>query len=378
MDNGTYDTAIIGGGLAGLSLSILLAEKGFSVLLMEKEQYPFHKVCGEYISMESWDFIRNLGLNLDSFDLPMIKKLIVSSPNGAQLHQSLDMGGFGISRYKLDSALKDVAVTKGVKVLENCKAESVSFDNDVFRIKGSAGEFNSKICCGSFGKRSNIDVKWRRAFTTKAANKLNNYIGIKYHIQTDFPADSIALHNFKNGYCGISRIENDQYCLCYLTNADNLKRSGNNIEVMERDVLSANPHLGKIFSTATKLYSAPLTISQVSFDKKTQVENHVLMLGDAAGLITPLCGNGMSMAMHSAKIAADVVERYLRNECSREMLERSYQAKWRKTFRKRLAFGRLIQSFFGHAATTNVFVALMKRFPGLTKSLIRQTHGDPF
>jgi len=54
MDNDiTYDAAIIGGGLAGLALSIQLSKKGYRVILFEKEQYPFHKVCGEYISMES-------------------------------------------------------------------------------------------------------------------------------------------------------------------------------------------------------------------------------------------------------------------------------------------------------------------------------------
>ena len=59
-----YDIAIVGGGLAGLSLSILLARKGFRICLFEKESYPFHKVCGEYISMESWDFLVGLGFGL--------------------------------------------------------------------------------------------------------------------------------------------------------------------------------------------------------------------------------------------------------------------------------------------------------------------------
>ncbi|MDQ6757933.1 MAG: FAD-binding protein, partial [Bacteroidota bacterium] len=81
-DDKLYDAAIVGGGLAGLTLSIQLAKAGYNVILFEKEKYPFHKVCGEYISLESWDFIKRLGLNLDEMNLPIIKKLIVSSPNG--------------------------------------------------------------------------------------------------------------------------------------------------------------------------------------------------------------------------------------------------------------------------------------------------------
>ena len=56
-----HDCAIAGGGIAGLCLANLLASSGKSVLLLEKEKYPFHKVCGEYISMESYDFLCRIG-----------------------------------------------------------------------------------------------------------------------------------------------------------------------------------------------------------------------------------------------------------------------------------------------------------------------------
>ncbi|HMJ48938.1 MAG TPA: FAD-dependent oxidoreductase, partial [Ferruginibacter sp.] len=91
-DGQLYDVAIVGGGLAGLSLSILLAKASYSVVLFEKEKYPFHKVCGEYISLESWDFIAGLGLGLAGMDLPIIKKLIVSSPRGNKIEHQLQLG----------------------------------------------------------------------------------------------------------------------------------------------------------------------------------------------------------------------------------------------------------------------------------------------
>src|SRR5580698_10430921 len=103
----TYDAAITGGGLAGLSLAIQLAKAGYSVILFEKEKYPFHKVCGEYISMESYDFLERLGMPLSNMDLPMISEVKISSPNGTTFTRKLDLGGFGISRYTLDSTLAD-------------------------------------------------------------------------------------------------------------------------------------------------------------------------------------------------------------------------------------------------------------------------------
>jgi menaquinone-9 beta-reductase len=377
-DQNKYDTCIIGGGLAGLALSIQLSKAGYTVALFEKEQYPFHKVCGEYISLESWEFIISLGLPLPDMPLPIIKKLIVTAPNGNQLQQALPLGGFGISRYKLDAALKEIAVINKVTLFENCKVNDVIFLNDEFHLQTTKGDFYSHICCGSFGKRSNLDVKWNRPFASQKPNKLNNYIGVKYHIKTKFAADTIALHNFKNGYCGISKIEGDKYCLCYLTNAENLKASNNSIGAMEKNILQKNPHLQHIFENSEILYETPVTISQISFDKKTQVENHVLLMGDAAGMITPLCGNGMSMALHGSKIAAGFIQQFFSGAMTRAQMESAYTGQWRSAFSKRLQTGRWIQSMFGKVWATNFFIAMMKKMPALTRTLIKQTHGQSF
>jgi len=373
-----YDACIIGGGLSGLSLSIQLAKLGYTVALFEKEIYPFHKVCGEYISFESWNFLEELGYPLSEFELPIINKLTVSAPNGTLLQQDLPLGGFGISRYKLDNGLKDIALLNKVHVFDNCKVHEVEFVNEIFQLKTTNGQYVCSICCGSFGKRSNLDVKWNRRFINSKPNKLDNYMAVKYHININQPTDTIALHNFKDGYCGISKIEGNRYCLCYLTNAQNLKKSNNSIEKMEKNILYKNPHLKKIFTSCKNLYDSPVTISQISFNKKTQVENHVLLIGDAAGMITPLCGNGMSMALHGSKLATALIDNFLKNKISRQQLEKEYCITWKKTFGKRLQYGRFIQSLFGKTWITNMFIAILKTMPAITKKLIRQTHGDPF
>lgn len=373
-----YDVTIIGGGLAGLALSIQLVHKGYTVALFEKEQYPFHKVCGEYISLESWDFIERLGLPLSQMQLPLIKKLLISSPNGNCLQHDLPLGGFGISRYAIDNELKNIALSAGVSIYDNCKVEDVVFTNEAFHLHTTKGIFIGKVCSGSFGKRSNLDVKWKRSFMLQKNNKLNNYIGVKYHIKTNFAADTIALHNFKDGYCGISKIENDSYCLCYLTNAANLKKNNNSISEMEKNVLFKNIYLKNIFETATMLYKTPVIISQISFAKKTQVQNHILLSGDAAGMITPLCGNGMSMALHSSKLAAVAISDFLQNKINREELENVYTKNWQHIFGKRLRVGRIIQQLFGKIWITNIFISIMKKLPFFTTQLIKQTHGKPF
>jgi flavin-dependent dehydrogenase len=311
-------------------------------------------------------------------NLPVISRVQVSAPNGKLLDHKLPLGGFGISRFLLDHRLVQIARNAGVVVKENMKVNDILFDQSGFSVETSQQAYKAKVVCGSFGKRSNIDIRWKRDFSIATKNKLNNYIAVKYHIKTEFPADTIALHNFDNGYCGIVKIEDDKYCLCYLTTANNLHKSKGSVPAMEKTILARNPHLKKIFAASKFLYEAPLTISQISFDKKTQVENHVLMTGDAAGMITPLCGNGMSMALHASKIAASQIDLFLEGSISRAEMEEQYSRQWNRQFSKRLKMGRRIQSLFANKWLTNYFIALVKPFPRLVNFLIRQTHGKPF
>ena len=377
-DDTTYDLAIVGGGLAGLALSIQTVRSGYKVVLFEKEQYPFHRVCGEYISLESWDFLQDIGVDLRSLGVSYISRLCVSAVNGISFEQKLPLGGFGISRHKLDHVLAGIAKQAGVVIYEQCRVNDIHFSNEIFTIGSTKGNFTAKVVAGSFGKRSNLDVKWKRSFITAKKNKLNNYIGVKYHVRYSFPDDLIALHNFKKGYCGISKVEENRYCLCYLTTADNLQSSNNDIREMEKNILSVNPHLKKIFSECEMLWKEPVTISQISFDKKNLVEDHVLMTGDAAGMITPLCGNGMSMALHGSKIAAEQMMNFLKGTVSREKMEQDYSEKWNKHFANRLKAGRMLQRLFDVQWLTTFIIQLGRVFPSFIKVLIKQTHGDPY
>lgn len=373
-----YDVAIIGGGLAGLSLAIQSADYGLKVILFEKEVYPFHKVCGEYISLESWNFLQRMGIDLQQLRLPIIKTLELSDAGGSSYQFHLPLGGFGISRFTLDNSLYTIALQKGVRVETNSKVNDAIFNNDQFTITSSTVSVKAKIAAGAFGKRSNIDVKWKRSFTVQKPGALNNYIGIKYHINYSHDPTHIGLHNFHDGYCGLSRIEDDKSCLCYLTTAANLRSCHNSIAELEERVLYKNPRLKDIFSKASFLYEQPIAISQISFEKKLQVENHALMLGDAAGMISPLCGNGMSMALHSSKLAFETLSKFLTGDFSRQQMEEEYTLKWKNQFSKRLWVGRTVQRIFGGNTSTSLFFKAMHSLPFLSDMVIRSTHGKPF
>ncbi len=373
-----YDVAIIGGGLGGLALSILSARSGYRTVLFEKERYPFHRVCGEYISLESWNFLEDLGLPLSDMNLPQIKRVLVSAPNGNYIKQELPLGGFGISRYKIDHDLSLIAKAEGVDLIEEARITNVSFDGKKFQLSQNYDTNTAIHCCGAFGKRSNLDVKWKREFALRRPNKLNNFVAVKYHVYYDMPTDLISLHNFNDGYCGISRVEDNQCCLCYLTTAKNLQQNENSIASLEKLILAKNPFLRKIFDKAVFVNKEPVVISQVSFERKTLIEKHILMVGDAAGMITPLCGNGMSMALHASKLAFNCVDACLQGRITRQEMEAAYTKQWNSYFAPRLKAGRMIQGFFGHPFLSNLLIGTLKPFPAISRWLIRQTHGEPF
>jgi len=372
-----YQVAIIGGGLAGLSLAIQMADAGYSCILFEKKKYPFHKVCGEYVSMESWNFIERLGLNLSEMNLPIIKRLHVSSPSGKLLKHNLDLGGFGISRYTLDSKLAEIATHKGVRMIDDCNVSEITFHENEFTITTSAGTFTTEICVGAWGKKSNLDVKLERTFT-KENKKQKNYVGIKYHVIIDFPDDLIELHNFENGYCGISKIEDDKYCLCYLTDSENLKKYNGDIKQMEKEVLMRNPFLKKYFAEAKFLFDEPLAISQIKIGYKNAVENNILMLGDAAGNIAPLSGNGMSMALRSSFELNKLLVDYFNKSISRKELESKYESFWKHQFKRRIEFSKVLQKLLKNISLTNFAISVLKTIPFLRNKVVKSTHGKPF
>jgi flavin-dependent dehydrogenase len=108
------------------------------------------------------------------------------------------------------------------------------------------------------------------------------------------------------------------------------------------------------------------------------VADHVLLIGDAAGLITPLCGNGMSMSMHAGKLAFDAMDVFLKGSISRQVMEEQYLRQWKQHFRKRLWVGRQVQQLMGQKSTTALALKTLAAFPFLSKLVISATHGSDF
>lgn len=365
------DILIVGGGLAGLANAIHLSKAGLKVKLLEKNDFPKHKVCGEYISNEILPYLEYLGVDPFRLGAVPIKRFLLSTTSGKTAKARLPLGGFGISRFTLDHFLYQKALENGCEI-EKSTVNGVEYLNDYFKITTKSGRtYFAKFVIGAYGKRSNLDVRLDRRFIQKKAP----FLAVKSHYRGEFPNDLVALHNFEGGYCGLSKVENDLLNICYLADYKTFKKY-RNIEAYQQEVVYKNPYLKEIFEIATPVFDKPLTISQISFLPKKTVENHILMSGDSAGMIHPLCGNGMGMAVHSALLLSELLIAFFNyKEDGRDQLEREYAKRWRRTFRKRLMAGRLFNALFYQERLFRATISGLTFAPKVLPFFIRQTHG---
>jgi flavin-dependent dehydrogenase len=250
---------------------------------------------------------------------------------------------------------------------------AIDFQNDTFNIKCQKGAtFQAKVVLGSFGKRSNLDKTLNRHFFSQPTD----YLGVKHFFEGDFPKDLVALYNFDGGYCGAIQVEDKSISVAYLTKHQYLKKYGS-LQKMEEALLYKNPILKKLFTQNKPLLERPQTISNVSFQHKEIVQNHVLMIGDAAGMIAPVCGNGMAMGIHGAKIASDLVLQFLDGQIDRNALEQNFEKQWKKVFGKRVFWGRQIQKFMGQPQLSEIAVKTLHVMPAILPTIINRTHGKP-
>ena len=184
-----YDVLIAGGGLAGLTATLLLSRKGYKVALFEKNQYPFHKVCGEYVSNESLPFLKKLGVPLDELNVTRITSLRLTSPNGQSFQTKLEMGAFGISHFTLEKTLSEMCRHSGTDVFENHSVQNVERVKDKFCFIVNNQQITGRLAIGASGKHS-------RLHPTHPKETLKHFIGVKYYAEIPLEEDLIEMHIF--------------------------------------------------------------------------------------------------------------------------------------------------------------------------------------
>ncbi|MEP2936968.1 MAG: NAD(P)/FAD-dependent oxidoreductase [Gilvibacter sp.] len=366
-----WPVIIVGAGLAGLTSAIHLSKMGIKVLLIEKENLPAHKVCGEYVSNEVLPYLDSLGFDPFAVGATRINRLEVVLASGKTIKTNMQLGGFGLSRYHFDYSLLQLAKSYGTTAIK-AQVQQILFKDTVFTVNTQDGKtFKAAQVIAAYGKRSVLDKNLERPFFKQSAP----FLAVKTHRKGDFPSDLVGLYNFKGGYCGISCVEQNIINSCYIATYKSFKKH-KNPEQFEQEVLSQNPVLKQILEVTEPIFEKPLTISQISFLNKPAVQKHILFAGDAAGLIHPLCGNGMSMAIESAQLASELIIKFLKGQIRRAELESSYKKQWNQKFKKRLNTGHYASKIMQDSRFSSVAFKGLKTAPFILDALIKRTHGQ--
>ena len=380
MSDHSFDVAIIGGGLAGCSAAIRLAGYGHSVVLLEAQSYPHHKVCGEFLSPECGALLDELGLTsaLQAVKPALIHTATITAPNGTTWKNALPGAGIGISRYTLDTLMAEQARACGVNLRTSTTVTDVQGNLDdgfTVSMRNALGQqtIHAKAVIGAQGKRSAIDRKLERDFFKNP----QPFMGLKAHFRGSMPNGELHLYTFPGGYCGMSEIENGLINVCLLVRqAIFQSASSGSIDQFIGWMKQQNPALGKWLSNAEQVSKSWLSISQIPFVSKQVVVNDILMAGDSAGLIAPVAGDGMGMALQTGHMLSDLMHRYLTGQISAPQIRQQYTALWWRTFGLRLRLSRVLQAFMLRPHWLTLGLTFMNAVPALGHLLVTHTRDN--
>jgi len=372
-----HDAIIIGAGLAGCGLAIQLAQQGRTVLLLEQQRFPSHKLCGEFLSTEVTAIFERLGV-LDAVQAAgaaPIRKASLTTCSGEAFHANLPGTALGLSRFALDRLLWQRAQTVGATCMERSAVTAVQGTLDSgFEVSTADQLFQARLCFGAYGKRSRLDHQRGRRF----ASRPSPFVAFKAHYRGISLAETVELHAFPGGYCGISEIEAGLINVCWIGHAGLIKEAGGAgpaTAAAHGAVLRSNPALARRLAALECVSGSSRALGKINFSLKGCFDDDLWMIGDTAGMIAPLCGDGMAMALGCAELALPIALAFLDGRLAARELKRQYNQAWNRAFRRRLLLGRCLQQGLIQPRLAGLAVGLCRRRPAIGDALIRATRG---
>jgi flavin-dependent dehydrogenase len=293
--NRLRDAVIIGAGPAGSSMAMALAGQGWDVLLLERDHFPRHKVCGEFLSPEAQVTLQTLGLQQAITTLkpaPVVQTQLVTQ-EGVAIHIPLPGCGWGISRFALDGALASAAVV-------------------YLQAKDRPATVRTRALIAACGRHTQPGLPPQ----ARALDRKYLAVGVKGHYVGIAMPPTVELFFFPGGYAGVSPVEGGRVNVCLLTSYTAFSQAGKRVETMFAAAATWNKALGQRLAGGCLLPETAITVAPVDVYRPATPWDGVACLGDAAAMIPPLCGDGMAMALRSTALCAPLAHAYLRRRAA--------------------------------------------------------------
>jgi flavin-dependent dehydrogenase len=298
----TANALIVGGGLAGGALAAALAQAGRSVILLEREAGPHDKVCGEFLSREAILYLNALGIEPLALGACRIHSVRLSAAAGVATVK-LPFPALSLSRRALDHAVLKRAAEMGADIRLGARAQSLERGGGAWRARLSGGE--EVRGQGAFLATGKHDLRgWQRP-----AGLQPDLIGFKMHLRLS-PAQAaelaghVELTLFRGGYAGLEPVEGGLANLCLLVRRGRYAALGQQWEALTDAMRADNPLLARRLEGAEPSWERPLAIFSIPYGHVRRTSDGPWRLGDQAAVIPSFAGDGMSIALHSARLAA--------------------------------------------------------------------------
>jgi flavin-dependent dehydrogenase len=349
-----YDLIVVGAGPAGSACAITAARLGVRVLLLEKDRFPRHKVCGEFVSSESLDLLHGM---LEDGRFQACPRVASSRifVDGKTLTLPVSPAAQSIPRFDLDAALFQAAQGAGAVVREEAAVSEVH-RNRHFDVVTAGGTTTARAVINSSGR-------WSRLTQFDVAGK-EKWLGLKAHFTEAKAPQSVDLYFFPGGYCGVTPVSATAVNACAMVRAD----AAHTLE----EVFAKEPRLWQRSRTWQPLFPA-VTTSPLYFRQPETEAAGVLLAGDAAGFIDPFAGDGISLALKSGTLAAERLVPFLRGDCSLEQASQQYRADYRRRFAHAFRNAARLRSAFATPKWVRRAIFSFAGIPGVGRMLVRGT-----
>ncbi len=346
-----HEFAILGGGLAGLSAAIRLAELGCAPLLIEAGNYPSHKVCGEFLSPDSMPLLQRWGINPK-----IIHQTHVHTPTRSLTFNFPSPAG-SLSHWQLDPALADLAVSNGTNLLTGTKVAHLTPSKSVHEWHELTLSSGKKI------ETRHLIIATGRLPQFSAQPLVPRYIGVKAHFKGIDLRDRLEMFSFPKAYIGLAPIEHGCNIAC-LADVHAFQQVGSANAFID-SLCQQHPLLKSYLAQGENLFSGWMQAPLPEFGiKNTPAWTNAYFIGDSAGTIPPACGNGLTMALIGGHMAADYAFQGQFEE---------FKKRWKRQFHSQILVGKLLHRLMFNPSYGKLFLRMNDFFPPLSSLIFSLT-----
>jgi flavin-dependent dehydrogenase len=301
----TAPVIVAGGGLAGAAAAALLARAGRPVTVFEREAAPVDKICGEFISAEALGYLDHIGLDVAALGGHAISRFRLVRGRSI-VACALPFTALGLSRRVLDEALLRHSEACGAAVLRGSHLRFLP-NGDHVDMRDDTGEvFAADSVFLATGKHESHHLRRR-------VSGVPDLVGLKLHMrltpaQQDALSGHVEILLLRHGYAGLQLVENGMANLCLLVSHASFIAAGGTLPALLLHLQETEPHLALRLAGHVVLSERLLSIARVPYGfvhrPRAADPKNLFRLGDQMGVIPSFTGDGMSIALHSAVVAA--------------------------------------------------------------------------